>query len=584
MSSSRLPFPRSFSRSLASRCLALSLTGSALLLAVPAMRAQDATAAQQPDASQQTPDPLNRQLSDKERFQQQKELKHELHGAYKRWVDEDVRWIITDQELKAFKSLSNDEERDNFIENFWQRRNPSPDSPENEFKEEHYRRIAYANDHYAAGKPGWKTDRGHIYIAFGKPDSIDSHPSGGSYERPMEEGGGETSTFPFEVWHYRYLEGIGENIDIEFVDTCQCGDYHMTIDRSEKDALLHTPGAGATMYEQMGMAKKADRFKGGLENLGNGPLSSGQQSKEFDRIEQYAKLQAAPQVKFKDLESFLVDHKVLTGPIFPFDVRVDYVKVTEDTDLVPITLQIRNKDITFNTKDGVSKGVVNVLCRVATITDHVVQTFEETLEVEQPSELLPKTLETSQVYWKALPLRPGRYRVDIAIKDVNNPDHVGKWAQGIVVPKYDDERLAASSLILADKMERVASKQIGTGEFIISNTFIRPRVSANVMTPVVFKQNQRLNFWMQVYNLGIDEKTKQNSASVSYQITDMATNKLVLDTSEDSKTLGANSDQLTVEKSVPLAALQPGKYQVKIKINDSVSKQEIAQTAPFTVE
>ena len=562
----------------------MSLTGSALLLAVPAMHAQDATPAQQPDASQQTPDPLNRQLSDKERFQQQKELKHELHGAYKRWVDEDVRWIITDQELKAFKSLSNDEERDNFIENFWQRRNPSPDSPENEFKEEHYRRIAYANDHYAAGKPGWKTDRGHIYIAFGKPDSEDSHPSGGSYERPMEEGGGETSTFPFTVWHYRYLEGIGENIDIEFVDTCQCGDYHMTIDRSEKDALLHTPGAGATMYEQMGMSKKADRFKGGLENLGNGPLSSGQQSKEFDRIEQYAKLQAAPQVKFKDLESFLVDHKVLTGPIFPFDVRVDYVKVTEDTDLVPITLQIRNKDITFNTKDGVSKGVVNVLCRVATITDHVVQTFEETLEVEQPSELLPKTLETSQVYWKALPLRPGRYRVDIAIKDVNNPDHIGKWAQGIVVPKYDDERLAASSLILADKMERVASKQIGTGEFIISNTFIRPRVSANVMTPVVFKQNQRLNFWMQVYNLGIDEKTKQNSASVSYQITDMATNKLVLDTSEDSKTLGANSDQLTVEKSVPLAALQPGKYQVEIRINDSVSKQEIAQTAPFTVE
>ncbi len=584
MSSHRSLFPRSFSRSLAGTVLAISFAGSALLLTVPMLRAQDAAASQQPDASQSTSDPLQRQLSDKEKFQQQKELKHELHGAYKRWVDEDVRWIITDQELKAFKSLSNDEERDNFIENFWQRRNPSPDSPENEFKEEHYRRIAYANDHYAAGKPGWKSDRGHIYISFGKPDSIESHPSGGSYERPMEEGGGETSTFPFETWHYRYLEGIGENIDIEFVDTCQCGDYHMTIDRSEKDALLHTPGAGATMYEQMGMSKKADRFKGGMENLGNGPMSSGQQSKEFDRIEQYAKLQAAPAVKFKDLESFLVDHKVLTGPIFPFDVRVDYVKVTEDTDLVPITLQIRNKDITFNTKDGVSKGVVNVLCRVATITDHVVQTFEETLEVEQPSELLPKTLETSQVYWKALPLRPGRYRVDIAIKDVNNPDHIGKWAQGIIVPKYDDEKLDASSLILADKMERVASKQIGTGEFIISNTFIRPRVSANVMTPVVFKQNQKLNFWMQVYNLGIDEKTKQNSASVSYQITDMATNKLILDTSENSKTLGPNSDQLTVEKSVPLDALQPGKYQVKIKINDSVSKQEIARMVPFTVE
>ncbi len=185
-----------------------------------------------------------------------------------------MRWIITDQELQAFKNLSNDEERDQFIENFWLRRNPNPDSPENEYREEHYARIAYANEHFAAGKPGWRTDRGHIYIAYGKPDTIDSHPSGGNYERPMEEGGGNTSTFPFEIWHYRYLEGIGDNIDIEFVDTCMCGDYHMTIDRSEKDALKHTPGAGLTLYEQMGQAKQADRFSGGgLEQLGNGPMS-----------------------------------------------------------------------------------------------------------------------------------------------------------------------------------------------------------------------------------------------------------------------------------------------------------------------
>ncbi len=167
-----------------------------------------------------------------------------MKGPYKTWLNEEVPYIITDEERKAFMSLSNDEEREAFIENFWLRRNPNPDSPENEFREEHYRRIAYANEHFAAGKPGWKTDRGRIYIMWGPADSIDSHPSGGMYERPMEEGGGETSTFPFEVWHYRYLEGIGENIDLEFVDTCQCGDYHFTIDRSEKDALKHVPGAG----------------------------------------------------------------------------------------------------------------------------------------------------------------------------------------------------------------------------------------------------------------------------------------------------------------------------------------------------
>src|SRR6201986_2418715 len=247
------------------------------------------------------------------------------------------------------------------------RRTPNPDSPENEFREEHYARIAYANDHFAAGKPGWKTDRGHIYIAFGPPDSIDSHPSGGTYERPIDEGGGETSTFPFETWHYRYLEGIGDNIDIEFVDTCMCGDYHMTIDRSEKDALLHVPGAGQTLYEQMGMAKQADRFRGGLESLGTGPMSSQLQSKQFDRLGMYAKLQAPPPVKFKDLESFLTNHKLLTGPIFPFDVRTDFVKVTDDTVIVPVTLQIKNRDVTFQTKDGVSKGEVNIFGRVSTI-------------------------------------------------------------------------------------------------------------------------------------------------------------------------------------------------------------------------
>src|SRR3982074_3303926 len=319
---------------------------------LPAQDAQSPDGVTKGPVTVEKPDPLKRTLTDKEKIAQQKALKGELHGVYKKWIDEDVRWIITDQELQAFKSLGNDEERDQFIENFWLRRNPNPDSPENEYREEHYARIAYANEHFAAGKPGWRTDRGHIYIAFGKPDNIDSHPSGGSYDRPMEEGGGNTSTFPFEIWHYRYLEGIGDNIDIEFVDTCMCGDYHMTIDRSEKDALKHTPGAGQTLYEQMGMAKQADRMSGGLEQLGTGPMSQQQQSKQFDRLDQFAKLSAPPQIKFKDLESFMATSKILTGPPFLFDVRTDYVKVTNDTILVPVTLQIRNSDITFTNKDG----------------------------------------------------------------------------------------------------------------------------------------------------------------------------------------------------------------------------------------
>jgi len=529
-------------------------------------------------------DPLKRPLSDKQRFSRQKELHAELGDTYKNWLNQDVVWIISDEEKRAFKNLSNDEERDAFIEQFWLRRNPDPDSADNEFREEHYRRIAYANEHFAAGKPGWKTDRGHIYISFGKPDSIESHPSGGSYERPMDEGGGETSTFPFEVWHYRYLEGIGDNIDLEFVDTCQCGDYHFTIDRSEKDALLHVPGAGETMSEQMGQSKKADRFKGGLESLGTGPNGQSNQSKQFDRIELAAKIFAPPPIKYKDLESFISDHKLITGPVFPFDVRTDFVRVTEDTVLVPITLQIKNRDVTFSTKDGVSKGVVDILGKVSTITHKVVQTFEDPVEITQPAELLQGTLDKQSVYWKALPLRPGQYRLDIAIKDVNNPDHVGIYAQSINVPKFEDEKLATSSLILADSMYAVPSQTIGTGSFILGNMYVRPRVSPNAVTPVKFNRGQKLNFWMQVYNLGIDDKTKSNSATVTYEIRDAATDKLLLETHEDSKDMSAHSDQLTMDRSVALAGLQPGKYKVTIRVNDAISKQEIAQSAPFVVE
>ncbi len=493
-------------------------------------------------------------------------------------------YIISDEESKAFRSLSNDEERDAFIEQFWLRRNPDPDSPDNEFREEHYRRITYANEHFAAGKPGWKTDRGHIYISFGKPDSIDSHPSGGSYQRPQDEGGGETATFPFETWHYRYIEGIGENIDLEFVDTCQCGDYHFTIDRGEKDALSHVPNAGLTQWEDMKMAKKADRFSGNLETLGLGPMGAGQQSKQFDRIELAAKIFAPPPIKFADLETFISEHKVINGPIFPFDVRTDFVKVTENTVLVPITLQLRNRDITFVTKDGVAKGFVNILGKVTTLTHKTVQTFEDTVQVEQPAELLEKTLDRKSVYWKAIPLLPGLYRLDIAIKDVNNPDHIGIYGRGIEVPTFHDEKLATSSLILADEMNTVSSREIGAGSCVIGNTHICPRVTPNPATPVSFKRGQQLSFWMQVYNLGIDDATKSNQATVTYQITQTATGAVILEKELESKDLGAHSDQLTVEKSLPMAGLQPGKYKVTIRINDSISKQEIAQSAPFVVE
>ena len=529
-------------------------------------------------------DPLKRPLNDKQKKANAKALKQELGSTYKKWLNEDVRWIITDEEMSAFKQLSNDEERDQFIEQFWLRRDPTPDTEENEYKEEHYRRIAYANEHYAAGKAGWRTDRGRIYIVFGPADEIEAHPSGGQYDRPMEEGGGSTSTYPFETWRYRYLEGMGDKgqeVMIEFVDTCMCGDYHMTIDPNEKDALLHVPGAGLTQYEQMGMANKADRIAG-IGSAGQNGMTGQNSTKQFDKLDLMAKLNTAPKVKFKDLEE-VVSHKINVN-LMPFDIRTDFVRITGDTVLVPVTIQVKNKDITFVNKEGIQRGTVNIFGRVTGLTGKIAQTFEDTVQIDVPNELLEKTQEHQSLYWKALPLRPGRYRFDVVVKDVNG-DRVGTWSHGVAVPEYTEDKLASSSLILADHMEKVPAKSIGAGNFVIGQTkFAYPHLELADGKPASFKRDQRLNLWLQIYNLQADTKTNKPSAKVEYEIVNMANNQAVVHSSETTDTMGNLGDQMTLEKSLTLSGFQPGIYRLTVKVDDNISKQQIAPSVRFAVE
>lgn len=541
----------------------------------------DKAAASKDSKSSADVDPLKRPLTEKQKKQSLRSLYKELNPTDRKWLDEDVKYIITDEEREAFLKLSNEEERDAFIEQFWLRRDPTPDTPENEFKEEHYRRIAYANEHFASGIPGWRTDRGRIYVVFGPADEIESHPSGGSYERPYEEGGGETSTYPFETWRYRYIEGIGNEVIIEFVDQCMCNEYKISTDPNDKDALLHTPNAGLTLYEGLGQSNKADRISG-LNPTGNNMDYATNQGKQFDRLEQYSKLMKAPQVKYKDLMNELVTHKFITNPM-PFDVRTDFVKVTSDTVLVPVTLQIKNKDITFVNKDGIQRATVNILGRVTTMTGKIVQTFEEPVQIDVPNELLAQKVEQSSIYWKALPLRSGRYKLDIVIKDVNG-DRSGIYSRGIMVPDFADDKLNSSTMILADIMEKVPAKSIGAGSFVIGDEKVRPRVDPANGKPASFKRDQRLNMWMQVYNLSVDEKTKKPSATVQYDLINVQTNKSVVTSTESTEQMGNVGDQVTLEKSMALNSMEPGLYRLTVKVDDKVSNQTLTRSTPFQVE
>ena len=518
--------------------------------------------------------PPTQQKPDKETKRKMRRTLKELDSAYRQWLTEDVTYIISPEERNAFLQLDTNEEREQFIEQFWLRRSSNPDLPENDFKEEHYRRIAYANEHFASGIPGWKTDRGRMYIMWGPADEVESHPTGGTYDRPMEEGGGSTSTYPWETWRWRYLEGIGENIILEFVDPSGSGEYHLTMDPSEKDALLHVPGAGLSLMESMGMASKADRFTRSdgtnlPKTMGGEPASMN----EFNRLELYAKVNKPPEVKFKDLEA-VVTSRIVRDQVH-FNWRTDYLKVTNDTVLVPVTIQIPNSQLSFQSKDGIHSATMNIFGRVSTLTGRVVQTFEDPVSKDFPDSLFQQSLKLQSIYQKAVPLRPGLYRLDLVIKDVQS-GNIGVVNTRLQVPRYEDDKLEASSLILADQIERVPAKQIGSGQFVLGSSKVRPRLEADFTTA------DRLGIYMQIYNLKPDDKTHKSSATFQYTV--KKGKDQIMQFKETSEEMKQTGDQVTIERLLPLATLTPGKYSLEVNATDTLSNQTISRSAEFTVK
>jgi GWxTD domain-containing protein len=546
----------------------LIATAFSFAILIPDVSAQQAQDPTNPPA----PQTLTKEQRKVQKQKARKTLK-ELDSQYRQWLNEDVIYIISPEERNAFLQLDTNEEREQFIEQFWLRRSSNPDLPDNNFKEEHYRRIAYANEHYASGIPGWKTDRGRMYIMWGPADEIDSHPSGGTYDRPMEEGGGSTTTYPWETWRWRYLEGIGENIILEFVDPSGSGEYHLTMDPSEKDALLHVPGAGLSLLESMGMASKTDRFtRSDGTNLPTAMGGTPASMDEFSRLELYAKVQKPPEVKFKDLEA-IVTARIVRDQL-KFTWRTDFMKVTNDTVLVPITIQVSNGQLNFQSKDGIHSATMNVFGRVSTLTGRVVQTFEDPVSKDFPDSLFQQSLKLQSIYQKAVPLRPGLYRLDLVIKDVQS-GNVGVVNTRLAVPRYADEKLDASTLILADQLEHVPAKQIGTGQFVLGSTKVRPRLNSD------FTTSDRMGIYLQVYNLKPDDKTHKSNATFQFTVKKGA--EQVLQFKETSEEMKQTGDQVTIERWLPLASLAPGKYSIEINANDGISNQSISKTAEFTV-
>ncbi len=515
----------------------------------------------------------NKKGADQDISDRPRNVKKETSSPFKKWVDEDVAYIITEDERRAWKKLQTDDEREKFIEQFWRRRDPDPDTEVNEYLEEHFERVAYANEHFASGIPGWKTDRGRIYIMYGPPHEKETHPSGGSYERPSWEGGGSTSTYPFEIWFYRYLPGVGSGIEIEFVDPTGTGEYRIARNPFEKDAMLHVPGAGLTLNEQLGLSSKADRISG-LSSFGySGPGARAQDS-PFDYLIRLTDLNRPPTVNEVLEKSLIESTSSPASEESALDVaaRVDFFRASDDRVMTSLTIQTDNNDLQFKDVGGVQTARLSIYGRVTNLVGRRVTTFEDPVTTHATVEELVSMRDRKSAYQRVLPLAPGNYKVDLLIRDINSGTQQIK-SIGFEVPKFAPEKLSTSSLVLAVKLQTLKDQL--PGMFAIGPHKVLPNVAG------VYKQGQDVGIYMQIYNAGIDQTTLRPSVDVEYVLN--KDGKEVLRQPEDWRGISDPGQRLTLARLLPGTALQAGEYEVTIRVRDRVSGQSLAPSAKFSV-
>ena len=532
-------------------------------LAVAALTALWAASSGQEPASGS--DTTSKPLSLKEQKRKAQALRREQEGPWKKWLTQDVVYIITDEEKSVFKRLQTDEERQQFVEQFWLRHNPTPDDIENPFRDEHYRRIAYANYVYASAIPGWKTDRGMIYITCGPPDETESHSLGASSPSAIENGGVEPDTYPFEDWRYKNTKG---DTVVEFIDTSMTGEYHLGMDPS-KNPLLYVPGQSPSRMTaspcQSTFMDEFTRTSPASERLAT--LASISQSS----------LQHAHWLKLKDLMA--VADSTIRYDTLPMQVRADYIKVTDATDLCNISVEVNDSDLQFTTnREGIAKATVNLYGRITSESRRAVAWFEDTVEVSVPAERMQASRAPLR-YIKSIPIPPGAYRLNVVAKDpvagtLNNTE------RALEVPRYDEEQLGSSSVILADQFERIPAKYISTSDFVIRSSKVRPRVSET------FRRDEKMGVYAEFYNFGMGAKNpRKPDGTIEYEVVNNGSQQSVFTATEELGEVENAAPSLVVaEKWLPLNQFEPGSYSIKMKVVDRQTKQTLTTPpAKFTV-
>ena len=512
---------------------------------------------------------IGQQRGDRAKIKQQQQEQKEDY--YKKWLETDVVYIITEEEHEVFLNLSSDEERDQFIEQFWRRRDTDTRTALNEFQDEHYRRIAYANDHFEAGIPGWRTDRGRIYVMYGPPDRKERYPMGGRYERKPHEGGGITSIYPTEFWEYRHIEGLGSDIELEFVDPKGGGLYHLTMDSQEKDEFLRVPGMGLTYAEQEFGQKYWERVVGirpGGTGDRQGLLFERQKDSPFEKMSLMSKLTKAPVIRYTDLQQ--VVQTQIHYQELPFDVATHFLQIDSNQFLVSVTIGLDNKEISLEQSGGQWQSRLQVYGQVAGMTGRVAFEFDDDIIAGYPSQEAAQL--SSSSYQRKLVLSPGIYKLNLVARD-SVSEKLGTKALRVRVPAASSNALASSSLILTKSIEPWNG---GLAEpYALGPYKLKPNVGG------VFSQGESLGFFFEVYNFQVDQASSQPSLEIRCGI--------VKPGSEGAQfrnlTRGVSfaQDRVRVVRLLRLEDLKQGDHQLACTINDQISGQSLRTSEKFQI-
>ncbi len=423
-----------------------------------------------------------------------------------------------------------------------------------------------------------------IYILFGPPDGIEKHPEGGTYQRKFEEGGGRTYTYPFEVWFYRHLEGVGPGIEIEFVDASRTNEYRIALDPEQKDALFHIPGAGLTLAEKLGTMSRLDRVQSrwmgnpeGYRRFDTAARTMRYRDYPLQRLETLYRLQKGPAVKYKDLEQMVTTR--LSYSELPLRVRVDVMRYSQSHSLVPVTIFLQDKDLHFaSEKEAADQltATVGIYGEVQTLSGRRTYTFEDDLERRIPRATAAQDLRTEAVYQKRFPLEPGRYKLSLVIRDQGS-GRVATADELVVVSPPSQDELETSTVVLTPRLGTPGVDETVGDPFVVGKYRVVP-ASDNRFRP----DEQSAEAYFEVYNLALDQTTLQPSSRVEIAL--FHEGESVFPFTAINRPMDFDGDRLLVYATIPFRGLVEGRYTLQFRVSDEIRQQSVRREVDFQIE